>query len=134
MRGVDYRQDVGCLLWIAFAVSQVSRFREKPGPKHWQAVERIVRFLIGSADLKIRFTHNSEGKTFTEGFFSGNVPGVMTSYVDADYATCKGTRRSVTGYFFLLAGGPVSWNSRKQPSVALSTTEAEYMAAASAVQ
>ena len=142
MRGVDYRQAVGCLLWIAngtrpdiaYAVSQVSRFLEKSGPKHWQAVKRIVRYLSGSGDLKIRYTHNSEDQNFTEGYFSGILPGVMTSYVDADYATCKETRRSVTGYIFLLAGGPVSWNSGKQPSVALSTTEAEYMAAASAVQ
>ena len=142
MRGVDYRQAVGCLLWIAngtrpdisYAVSQVSRFLEKPGPKHWKAVKRIIRYLVGSADLKIRYTHDSQGQHFTEGYFSGKLPGVMSSYVDADYATCKETRRSVTGYIFLLAGGPVSWNSRKQPSVALSTTEAEYMAAASAVQ
>ena len=74
MRGVDYRQAVGCLLWIAngtrpdiaYAVSQVSRFLEKPGPKHWQAVKRIVRYLIGSGDLKIRYTHNSEDQIFLQ--------------------------------------------------------------------
>ena len=54
--------------------------------------------------------------------------------MDADFASCKETRRSVTGYVFMLAGGPVSWNSRKQSSVALSTTKAECMVAAAAVQ
>ena len=142
MRGVDYRQAVGCLLWIAngtrpdisYAVSQVSRFLENPGPKHWQAVKRIIRYLVGTADMKIRYSKSVQDSQVTQGYFSGKLPGTVAAYVDADYATCKETRRSVTGYIFLLAGGPVSWNSRKQPSVALSTTEAEYMAAASAVQ
>ena len=130
MRGVDYRQAVGCLLWIAngtrpdisYAVSQVSRFLEHPGPKHWQAVKRIVRYLVGTADLKIRYSQSAEGPHVTQGYFSGKLPSTIAAYVDADYASCKETRRSVTGYVFMLAGVPVSWNSRKQPSVALSTT------------
>ena len=143
MRGVDYRQAVGCLLWIAngtrpdisFAVSQVSRFLEHPGPKHWQAVKRIVRYLVGSMELKIRYSQTASGPCVTQGYFSGKLPtSTNAAYVDADFASCKETRRSVTGYVFMLAGGPVSWNSRKQSSVALSTTEAEYMAAAAAVQ
>ena len=92
-----------CLSETSSDADKVFRFLEKPGPKHWQAVKRIVRYLIGSANLKIRYTNNSEDQNFTEGYFSGILPGVMTSYVDADYATCKETRRSVTGYIFLLA-------------------------------
>ena len=68
---------------------------------------------------------------FTQGYFSGNYLLVLMLPMWMQIMhTCKETRRSVTGYIFILAGGPVSWNSRKQSSVALSTTEAEYMAAA----
>ena len=55
-------------------------------------------------------------------------------FVDADHAANKDDRRSVTGYAFLLAGGPVSWQSKTQPTVALSSMEAEYMAACAATQ
>ena len=139
IRGVDYRQAVGCLLWIAngtrpdisYAVSQVSRFLKKPGLKHWQAVKKIVRYLVGSMELKIRYNQSADGPRVTQGSFSGTLPASSNAaYVDTDFASCKETRRSVTGFVFMLACGPVSWNSRKQPSVALSTTEAQYMAAA----
>ena len=54
--------------------------------------------------------------------------------MDADYVACKEIRRYVTSYIFILAEGSVPWNYRKKPSVALSTTEAEYMAGASTKQ
>ena len=56
----------------------------------------------------------------------------LESYVDADFANCIDGRHSISGYAFLLAGGPISWQSRSQSTVALSTMEAEYMAAATA--
>jgi len=55
-------------------------------------------------------------------------------YSDADYAGDSDTRRSTTGFVFILNGGAISWNSRLQPTVAVSTTEAEYMASAQAVR
>ena len=58
----------------------------------------------------------------------------MEGYSDADYAGDSDTRRSTTGFVFILNGGAISWNSRLQPTVAVSTTEAEYMASAQAVR
>ena len=58
----------------------------------------------------------------------------LESYVDADVANCIDDHHSISGYAFLLAGGPISWQSRSQSTVALSTTEAEYLAAATAAQ
>ena len=51
-----------------------------------------------------------------------------TGFVDADYGGCRDTRRSTSGFVFLMAGGPVSWSSKRQATVALSTVEAEYVA------
>ena len=56
----------------------------------------------------------------------------LESYVDTDFANCFDDRHSISGYAFLLAGGPISWQSRLQSTVAWSTMEAEYMAAATA--
>ena len=144
MAKVDYRGAVGCLLWLAnatrpdisFAVSQVSRFLENPGEAHWAAVKRICRYLPGTKELAIVYTSGALHHNDVEGYYSYVQPGElpMIGYVDSDYATCKDTRRSVTGYVFYLAGGPVSWASRKQASVTLSTTEAEFMAACAATQ
>ena len=58
----------------------------------------------------------------------------LESYVDADFANCVDDRHSISGYVYLLAGSPISWQSRSQSTVALSTMEAEYMAAAAATQ
>ena len=58
----------------------------------------------------------------------------IESYVDADFANSVDNRHSISGYAFLLAGGPISWQSRSQPTVALSTMEGEYMVTATATQ
>jgi len=79
----------------------------------------ILRYLAATRDLGIVF---GKGGLIPEG------------YVDADYAGELDTRRSTTGYVFILAGGAISWSSRLQVTVAVSTVEAEYMGAASAVK
>jgi Reverse transcriptase (RNA-dependent DNA polymerase) len=123
MMKAPYANVVGSLLYLAtgtrpdisHAVGVVSRFMKNPGREHWMAVKRILRYLKGTATLGIQFG----GPKATL---------IVNGYVDADWAGDVESRRSTTGYVFMLAGGPVSWRSRRQQTVALSTMEAEYMA------
>ncbi|KMQ92933.1 integrase core domain protein [Lasius niger] len=126
---VPYREAVGSLMFvaivsrpdIAFAVNTASKFLNNHDQSHWQAVKRIFAYLVGTADLGIEYrSSGSESK--------------LVGFSDADYAGDLETRRSTTGYLFSLASGPVTWSSRRQKIVTLSTTEAEYIAASSAAK
>ena len=125
---------------ISYAVSQVARFNDNPGMTHWDAVLRIFRYLHGSIDYIIEFKASTSNHDSIQpvGYFSPclEYPDEMNplGFVDADHARCPDTRRSVTGYVFMLAGAPLIWQSRQQTSVALSSMEAEYMAACAATQ
>jgi hypothetical protein len=83
-----------------------------PSPEHQQAVKRILRYVKGTAD---------------QGLTLGGTK-VMRGYSDADWGSSDECRRSISGYAFLYGRGAVSWSSKRQQTVALSTTEAEYMA------
>jgi len=129
LHDIPYREAVGSLLFVSlvsrpditYAVGLVSRYLEKHNNTHWQAVKRIFRYLKGTKNLGIMYT-NSEGKFNLVGFS------------DSDYAGDKDTRRSTTGYLFELANGPVTWCSKRQNTVSLSTTEAEFIAASEAAR
>ncbi|KAF1318445.1 Integrase catalytic core protein, partial [Globisporangium splendens] len=128
MKNVPYRSAVGCLMYLmvatrpdlAAAVGVLSQFASDPCPTHWQALKRVLRYLNGTQ------TH---GITF-----SANTSGELIGYSDADWAGDIDSRRSTSGYAFILNGGCISWRSKKQRSVALSSTEAEYMALSEATQ
>ncbi|POM75106.1 Retrovirus-related pol Polyprotein, partial [Phytophthora palmivora] len=117
-----FREAVGALMHlmtsnrpdIAFAVGYVSHFMENPQVEHWIAVKRIFRYLQGTKSHGIRF---SPGKDIDFQDFS-----------DVDWAGDLSDRKSTSGYLFQVAGGPISWGSKKQSSVSLSTSEAEYIA------
>lgn len=127
MDNVPYRQAVGSLMFAAtvsrpdimYAVSVVSRYLSNPKPVHWSAVKRIFRYLRGTTSLGITY-----GRSNTE----------LVGYTDSDYAGDSDTRRSTSGYVFKIGGGAVTWMSQRQKVVALSTTEAEYIAASEATK
>lgn len=125
MSSVPYSSAVGSLMYamvctrpdIAHAVGVVSRFLSNPGKQHWEAVKWILRYLRGTSNLCLSF---------------GNGEPVLEGYTDADMAGDLDHRKSTSGYVFTFAGGAVSWQSKLQKCVALSTTEAEYIAATEA--
>jgi hypothetical protein len=127
MANVPYRSAVGSLIYmvtgtrpdIAVAVGEVSKYLENPGEQHWMAVKRILRYLKGTADWSLICKTDSIN---------------LVGYADADWAGDLDSRRSTTGYVFQIGGFPVCWKSKRQPTVALSTSEAEYMSIASAAQ
>ncbi|CAL0318564.1 unnamed protein product [Lupinus luteus] len=127
MSKVPYASAVGCLMYamvctrpnLVQAVSQVCKYISKPGKQHWEAVKWIFRYLKGTTGLGIMFSSKQ------------SKPSVI-GYVDSDYAEDLDDRRSTTGFVFTLASGPIMWRSSVQSIVAMSTTEAEYMAAGEA--
>jgi hypothetical protein len=126
---------VGSLLYAAvwtrpdlgFAVQSLTRHFNAVGPEHLAAAKRVLRYVQGTLDLSIRYGGDGESEVVHRG-------AELEGYCDSDWAGDRDTRRSTTAYVFMLNGGVVSWNSRLQTTVALSSTEAEYMAACAAAQ
>ena len=87
---------------------------------HWHALLHLLGYLKTTAHYKLTFRPPPPGVS-PEDWVK------PIGYVDADYAACKDTRKSTSGYVFTMAGTPVSWSSKRQATVALSTTEAEYI-------
>ena len=118
-----YKQMVGSLMYMTatrpdlmYVVSLVSRFMESPTEVHHQAVKKILRYLKGTVNYGL--------------FYKKSEINVLVGFSDSDYAGDLDDRKSTSGYVFLLSGAAVSWSSKKQPVVTLSTTEAEFIAAA----
>lgn len=117
----EYRSLIGYLMYlavcsrpdIAHSVSYLSQFNNCYSEMHWKAAKRVLRYLKGTIDYCLSFE-------------KGNM--VIIGFTDADWGADQLDRRSYTGYVFNLGNSIVSWESRKQRTVALSSTEAEYMA------
>ncbi|KAL1300528.1 hypothetical protein AAHE18_18G189400 [Arachis hypogaea] len=122
MQNIPYASAVGSLIYaqvctrpdIAFAVSMLGRYQSNPGIIHWRATKKVLRYLQGTKDfmLTYRRTDNLE----------------IVGYSDSDLVGCVDSRKSTSGYIFMLADGAVSWKSAKQSLVATSTMEAEFIA------
>ncbi|KAJ8759523.1 hypothetical protein K2173_007140 [Erythroxylum novogranatense] len=114
-----YQRLVGKLIYlshtrpdIAYAVGIVSQFMHKPQVQHMEAAMRIVRYLKGSPGKGIVFRKHGHLE--------------VTSYTDVDWAGNPVDRRSTSGYFTLVGRNLVTWKSKKQKVVALSSAEAEF--------
>eukprot|EP00253_Pinus_taeda_P003739 PITA_03739 len=117
-----YKSIVGILMYltatrpdIMFVVSLISRFMERPKEAHWQAKKRILRYVKGTKMFGILYTVSECSD--------------LVGHTDSDWAGSVDDRKNTSGYVFHMGSGAISWASKKQSIVALSTTEAEYVAA-----
>ncbi|UYV80232.1 K02A2.6-like, partial [Cordylochernes scorpioides] len=124
-----YREAVGSLLYlanktrpdVAYAVGYEGRSMHEPTNQDIQNVKRTMRYLKQTKTFGLHYSKQDEDME-------------LNAYCDSDFAGDMKTRKSTSGYTILFGKGPISWSSRKQPIVALSTTEAEYIAAAECVK
>jgi hypothetical protein len=121
----EYRKLIGSLRYlcntrpdIAYSVGIVSRYMEKPKISHLIAAKRILRYVKGTLDHGIVFPSSDKEREFD-----------LVGYTDSNWCGDKDDRKSTAGYIFQIGGASISWSSRKEPVVALSTCEAEYIAA-----
>ncbi|KAJ0391337.1 hypothetical protein P43SY_011673 [Pythium insidiosum] len=129
-KNFDYRGALGMLMYlatstrpdIAYAVGQLSRFAAAPTVKHVGTIKRVMRYLAGTVEQGIVYSRQQKTSDSID----------LQGYCDSDWAGDAETRKSTTGFVFTLAGGAVSWMSRRQTIIALSTAEAEYVAACEA--
>lgn len=127
---VPFRQAIGSLIYlvsctrpdIAFAVHRLSQSVESPQNHHWTAVKHVLRYLSGTKSFGIQYGG------------SNNKGDSIIAYSDSDYAGDTASRKSTSGYILLLSGGSISWKSKKQPIVATSSCEAEYIACCAATK
>lgn len=125
---VPYAEAIGSLLYcamatrpdIAYPLSVLSKYTSQPRAAHWQAVKRVLRYLKETSNFGIVFQRVKEP--------------ALVCFSDADWAGDHQNRRSTSGLVSFLNTGPISFRAQQQPVVALSTTEAEYIAATLAVK
>ena len=121
MKNIPYASVVGSLMYaqvctrpdIAYAVGVLGRYQSNPGVDHWRAAKKVMRYLQGTKDYMLMYRHTD------------NLD--LVGYSDADFAGCVDSRKSTSGYIFIMAGGAVSWRSVKQTLIATSTMEAEFV-------
>ena len=117
-----YHSILGSVMWgqlatrpdLSFSVSLLAWFQANPGIDHWNALMHVIGYIKNT--LNYGLTYSCDANLFPH------------AYVDADYGGCRDTHRLTSGYVFLMAGGPVTWSSKRQATVALLTVEAKYVA------
>ena len=122
MQNLPYASIVGSLMYaqvctrpdIAFIVGMLGRYMSNPGKEHWSAAKKVLRYLQGTKNHMLMYRRSDKLE----------IIGCSAS----DHAGCEDSRRSTSGYVYLLAGGAISWKSVKQTLVTSSTMESEFVA------
>ena len=122
MEKIPYSSAIGSLMYaqvctrpdIAFIVGMLGRYLSNPGMDHWKAAKRVMRYLQRTKEYMLTYRRSDQLE--------------IIGYSDSDFAGCQDSRRSTSGYIYLLAGGAISWRSAKQTLVASSTMAAEFVA------
>ena len=114
---------LGLCLDLAYAISVLSKFNATPEPCHLAAAKRILRYLKETKESALMYIKGSS-----------KALSPLHGYTDSDWAGDVNDRKSTGGYVFLLQNGAISWKARKQTTVTLSSTEAEYVAASEAAK
>ena len=116
----QYAKAIGKIMYVylvsfpqlAFAIWTLSQFMHNPGKPHWEAAKQVLRYLQGVKGSCLVLGGAEQG---------------LEGFTDSDFAS-RPDRHSISGYAFLYGGGAISWSSKRQSVVALSSTEAEYIA------
>ena len=127
MRQVPYVSAVGSLMYamlytrldIYYSVGMVSRYQSNPGPKHWQAIKHILKYLRRTRDYMLVYRCENL---------------ILVGYIDSYFQLDLDFRKSTSGCVFTFGGGAISWRSIKKSCIADSTMEAEYVAACEATK
>ena len=120
---LEYASSIGSIMYamhctrpeISFAVSKLSKYTSNPSRDHWKAIERVLGYLKHTSSF---------------GLFYNPFPSVVEGFSDASWITNVGDNKSTSGWIFTLAGGAVSWASKKQTCISHSTMESEFIALA----
>ena len=127
----EYQRGVGSLQWlasrtqpdIAHAACLLAQYNSTPTRKCWNALMHVLQYLHGSRDCGVQYQQHDEG-----------ADDDLIGYMDSDWAGANTSWKSISGYIFMLAGSPISWQAKKQTCIATSSNEAEYMAASEAAK
>lgn len=124
-----YRELIGSLLYLSIvsrpdicvAVNYFGKFQSCPNDKHWIGLKRVLRYLNGTKNARLIFKKHYKSKP-------------LVGYADADFANDNEERKSVSGYLFKVFGNTISWCTKRQPTVSLSSTEAELISLCNAAK
>src|SRR6266540_1775933 len=122
MKSIPYASAVESIMYaqvcthpdLAFITEMLDRYQSNPGPNHWIAIKKVLRYLQGTKGYMLTYRKSDDLE--------------VVGYSYADFAGCVDSKKSTSGYIFTLAGGAISWKSSKQTLTASSTMQAEFVA------